>query len=573
MGELADRPAASEGIDRQQEAKGKPMIAAIYARKSTEQKGTDEEAKSVHRQIENARAFARGKGWTVPDAHVYADDAISGVETTKLRSRQRMIDLIASGRAPFGAVILRDASRFSRRDGDEVVAQLKQIAQRVEIWYYGDNQRFAFGDLGSNVTAFISSEMAAEYRRSIAKWTTEAMHRKAQQGHVTGGTVFGYTNVRVGGHVERRIDEAQAAIVRRIFNEAAAGSGYIRIAKQLNADGVPPPTAKARGVWGPTTIHRLLHQPLYAGTVVWNRTKKRGADGAPTARPKSEWLRVERPELRIVSDAVWRRIQSGITSRTVPAWRYRRDQDSAYLLVGFARCACGGNFHVRTRTLRRGGVARTYACTRHFNQGPTACPRSVQWSMAELDREVLAAIADALTPEEIVQRAHERFEAAVQPGHKDRLRRELTRVERALSRLTEAVANGAGSIPSVVEKLQKTEAERRALLAELASVRSAPAWRPIEQQLRKGLADLRARLTGCVAGTRAILRALPVEVHFEPYIDRGYHAVHFTGRVGLAGLFSGAMTGVNELHGLNGNVDSLPHRTFTGTWRSDRRAA
>ena len=34
------------------------MIAAIYARKSTEQTGTAEEAKSVTWQIEHARAYA-----------------------------------------------------------------------------------------------------------------------------------------------------------------------------------------------------------------------------------------------------------------------------------------------------------------------------------------------------------------------------------------------------------------------------------------------------------------------------------------------------------------------------------
>ena len=40
------------------------MYAAIYARKSTEQAGVADEQKSVARQIEHARAYAVGKGWT-----------------------------------------------------------------------------------------------------------------------------------------------------------------------------------------------------------------------------------------------------------------------------------------------------------------------------------------------------------------------------------------------------------------------------------------------------------------------------------------------------------------------------
>src|SRR4029450_11404672 len=49
------------------------MIAAIYARKSTEQNGVGDEEKSVTRQIEHAKAYATKKGWTVHDDSVYVD--------------------------------------------------------------------------------------------------------------------------------------------------------------------------------------------------------------------------------------------------------------------------------------------------------------------------------------------------------------------------------------------------------------------------------------------------------------------------------------------------------------------
>ena len=56
------------------------MIAAVYARKSTDQNVSDEE-KSVARQIERARAYAADKGWVVADEHVYSDDGISGANS------------------------------------------------------------------------------------------------------------------------------------------------------------------------------------------------------------------------------------------------------------------------------------------------------------------------------------------------------------------------------------------------------------------------------------------------------------------------------------------------------------
>jgi DNA invertase Pin-like site-specific DNA recombinase len=59
------------------------MIAAVYARKSTDQNGVGEEEKSAARQIEHAKAYAARKGWVVDDGHVYSDDGISGAEFKK----------------------------------------------------------------------------------------------------------------------------------------------------------------------------------------------------------------------------------------------------------------------------------------------------------------------------------------------------------------------------------------------------------------------------------------------------------------------------------------------------------
>ena len=88
----------------------------------------------------------------------------------------------------FSVLILRDTSRFSRRDGDEAFAELKAIARAgVQIYFYADGTQFEYGTLATNVVGFIRSEMAADYRRQIAAWTAEAMLQKAKAGHVTGG--------------------------------------------------------------------------------------------------------------------------------------------------------------------------------------------------------------------------------------------------------------------------------------------------------------------------------------------------------------------------------------------------
>ena len=77
------------------------------------------------------------------------------------------------------------------------------------------------------ITAF-----ADELEREKARQRTyDAMQRKAKAGHVTGGAVFGYRNRDMSGldgrrsHVEREVDDTQAAVVRRIFELCAKGYG------------------------------------------------------------------------------------------------------------------------------------------------------------------------------------------------------------------------------------------------------------------------------------------------------------------------------------------------------------
>lgn len=58
--------------------------------------------------------------------------------------------------------------------------------------------------------------------------------------------------------------------------------------------------------------------------------------------------------------------------------------------------------------------------------------------------------------------------------------------------------------------------------------------------MRKGLAEWRARLQGDIAAARAAFRQLLVEpIRFTPFVERGYRAIRFEGRVGLHAILGG----------------------------------
>src|SRR5687768_6521318 len=91
----------------------RPTIAAIYARKSTDQTGVADDQKSVTRQVEHARVYAVSKGWTVDAECVFVDDGISGAEFANRPGFLRLMNALKP-RAPFQVLIMSEVSRLGR---------------------------------------------------------------------------------------------------------------------------------------------------------------------------------------------------------------------------------------------------------------------------------------------------------------------------------------------------------------------------------------------------------------------------------------------------------------------------
>ena len=191
------------------------MIAAIYARKSTEQNGVGDEEKSVTRQIEHARAYAAKKGWTVHDDSVYVDDGISGAEFVKRPGFLRLMNALKP-KPPFQVLIMSEESRLGREQIETAYALKQIITAGVRVFYYLEDRERTLESptdkLLLSVTGF-ADEMEREKARQR---THDALVRKARAGYVAGGSVYGYDNVEVTMpdavtgkpkrlHVERRI--------------------------------------------------------------------------------------------------------------------------------------------------------------------------------------------------------------------------------------------------------------------------------------------------------------------------------------------------------------------------------
>ncbi len=156
------------------------------------------------------------------------------------------------------------------RSLDEVPYALKRITDAgVRVYCYltdSEVKRESAADkFMIHAIAFVD-DMAREQSRER---TRDALRRKVERGHVAGGMVYGYRNVRGAGHVTRVIVPEEAEVLRRIFREIAGGAGYLKVAQALNAEGIPGPR---RSPWAASSIRAMVFDELYRGQLVWGRT-------------------------------------------------------------------------------------------------------------------------------------------------------------------------------------------------------------------------------------------------------------------------------------------------------------
>jgi len=498
------------------------MIAAIYARKSTSQDDVADEARSVTRQVDSARAFITRKGWTLDEAHVYADDGVSGALFASRPDYQRMMRDAAAG--AFEALVLFDLDRLGR-DGHKTMVALHALVEvGVSIWDSSTGHQIELDSFENRLPTILKAEFAQQYREQIRKHTRAAMRQKAAAGFVTGGKLFGYDNVRVGkGQTTRVVNEAEAAVVREIYARFAEGEGLRTIASVLNGRGAPSPRAQQGrpNGWSSSSVREALQRAAYRGEVVYGRTAKAyGRELRKVYRetrrekgqirtPEESWIRHEAEGLRIVDADLAARVDARRASwrrRVVAARAQGRAPQNAggkYLLSGgMLVCPCGAHFEAFRPPWRPDGV---YTCSAHRRK-PGTCANTLALPIPATDDAVLDLvegealggrfIADLLT---LVDTA---------PDPTAHLVAERARLTVEIDNLVQSVAKGmpAEAIAPAV-KAHQTELAR--LDAELRKPQPA---RPDVDALRAALeqrsAEWRATLRGEPRLARLLLRRL-----------------------------------------------------------------
>jgi hypothetical protein len=213
----------------------------------------------------------------------------------------------------------------------------------------------------------------------------------------------------------------------------------------------------------------MLKRELYKGESVWNRSKFLKVPGTnkrrSRPRPQSEWKRLSIPELAIVSEALWNRVQSrfksvgGASKEQGRSGLLPRSLTSPYLFSGLLKCGlCGSNLIIASG----GGKKPKYVCSGYFSRG--ICLNNLYIRHDELEERLLGRLRSELLQPEAVDMAIETFgrqlrsSLASVSNELTEMRSRKERLEREIRNFTAAIAEN-GHSKYILEEIVVREKE------------------------------------------------------------------------------------------------------------------
>ena len=278
--------------------------------------------------------ISKHNDWELID--VYADYGISGTKVNRPEFN-RMIDDCRDGKIDM--IITKSISRFARNTA-LLLATIRELkALRVDVYFEEQNMN-SLSEQGELVLTLLASMAEAEAKSMSmnVKWRVD---KTFMQGEV-------YNTTRFYGYdiIDKKfiINKEQAKVVKKIFQMALDGLGYIKIVEILNRDGIKSPTGKR---WTNNSLERILKEDTYTGRLTLQKTYR--TEKKTKERNKGELRKyvVENDHEAIVDIATFTKVQELIKSRRSKPTKENKGND---IFKGIIRCSvCGACFQRKKR--------------------------------------------------------------------------------------------------------------------------------------------------------------------------------------------------------------------------------
>lgn len=314
---------------------------AIYVRVSTTMQA--EEGYSIDEQIDKLTSYCKIKDWTVYD--IYKDGGFSGGNI----ERPAMERLISDAkRKRFDTVLVYKLDRLSRSQKDTLFL-IEEIFGKNEISFLSLNESFDTSTPFGKAMIGILSVFAQLEREQIKERMLLGKIGRAKTGKsmMFSKVSFGYTYDKVKDDLV--INQAEAMVVRKIFDEYLGGRSLTKLRDYLNNHHI----YRGDKPWNYQGLRRILSNPVYIGMIRYRGEIYPG-------NHKS-----------IIDTDDYNKTQEEIKKRQIEALEFSnnpRPFRAKYMLSGIAKCGyCGTPLQILLGTKRKDGTRNIrYQCINRF---------------------------------------------------------------------------------------------------------------------------------------------------------------------------------------------------------------
>ncbi|MGR3765250.1 recombinase family protein [Rossellomorea sp. NS-SX7] len=238
----------------------KDHITASYVRVSST-KVSQKESPEHQRMLCEEKAIKEGFEIT----YTY-EDRSSGTSINGRKDIKKMLEDAKKGM--FNTLLFASISRFSRDQLDAITLKRTLVdALGIRLISIEENYDSAVDKDELKFTLF--AIMAQQQAEQISLSSRRGKRQSARKGNFTGSIApFGYHKVVIEGK-KTLIPNEYAEIVKKIFHlYINENMGEQKIRLYLNKKGIPSPR---NGLWGVTSVQRILQNEAYTGRNVYNK--------------------------------------------------------------------------------------------------------------------------------------------------------------------------------------------------------------------------------------------------------------------------------------------------------------
>ncbi len=346
------------------------MNIAAYCRVSTDK---EDQLNSLEAQKEFFAEYTDRTGDNL--VRLYADEGLSG---TKIKNRKQFLQMMADAEhGLFDRVVVKDISRFARNTVDllQNIRRLKALGIETQFL---TAEMVSMGNSEFVLTVF--GALAQEESANTSKRVKFGKKLNAEKGRVP-NLVYGYDKIP-GDYFNLTVNQEEAAVICQIYAwYIHDGYGASKISSFLNARNI---RTKRNCKWSQNGICRILTNELYTGKII--NGKQEVSDfltGQRTEKDETDWIVVERPDLRIIEPEIFEQAGQIMQSRGQMFKVNQERQSNKHLFSTLIKCKeCGWSFRRTVRTYKNTYIR--WVCSGHNGRGAESCPNTVAVDEDEL---------------------------------------------------------------------------------------------------------------------------------------------------------------------------------------------